>query len=60
MRKYPHDTFDVVPKGKTGELRLKCFDCPGMSYFATLYLSTHNNTGFRLQGNYIKLDPVKH
>ncbi|KNC96804.1 uncharacterized protein SPPG_08006 [Spizellomyces punctatus DAOM BR117] len=32
MQKYPHDTFEIVPKGKTGELRLKCYDCPGKLY----------------------------
>ncbi|KAJ3162366.1 SWI/SNF chromatin-remodeling complex subunit [Geranomyces michiganensis] len=26
---YPDDRFDIVPKGRTGELRLKCLDCPG-------------------------------
>ncbi|KAJ3173525.1 SWI/SNF chromatin-remodeling complex subunit [Geranomyces variabilis] len=29
---YPDDRFDIVPKGRTGELRLKCLDCPGKLY----------------------------
>ncbi|KAI8816247.1 uncharacterized protein EV422DRAFT_480761, partial [Fimicolochytrium jonesii] len=33
-QKYPHDRFDIVPKGRTTELRLKCLDCPGKLYQA--------------------------
>ncbi|KAJ3300690.1 SWI/SNF chromatin-remodeling complex subunit [Borealophlyctis nickersoniae] len=32
MAKYPNDQFEVVTKGKSGDLRLKCFDCPGKLY----------------------------
>ncbi|RKO85989.1 hypothetical protein BDK51DRAFT_3424, partial [Blyttiomyces helicus] len=29
---YPDDAFEVVAKGKSGDLRVKCSDCPGKLY----------------------------
>ncbi|KAI9087746.1 hypothetical protein DFS34DRAFT_678201 [Phlyctochytrium arcticum] len=40
--RYPVDNFEVVEKGKTGELRMKCYDCPGKLYQAGPMKSLNN------------------